>query len=195
MPPARLLRPGLLAGLQVVAARGGDAPPIGDDLGGAVAARWAELGAEVRSLAVDPLDEEAAVEAAAAALSPAVSTLAWDGAGAFGAAGGASVDAVRAAVDGGWLAVRAIARAAMIDRGGGQILLLTPRSAGADAAAARAALENLARTLSIEWSRFAVRTVAIHPGPATSAAEVAELAAFLSSPAGEYYSGCAFTLG
>ncbi len=61
--------------------------------------------------------------------------------------------------------------------------------------AARAGLENLARTLSVEWARFAVRPVAILPGAATSSAEVAELVAFLVSPAGAYYSGCAFELG
>jgi hypothetical protein len=33
------------------------------------------------------------------------------------------------------------------------------------------------------------------PGNETSSAEVAELVAFLASPAGEYYSGCAFELG
>ena len=43
--------------------------------------------------------------------------------------------------------------------------------------------------------RFQIRPVAILPGTATSSAEVAELVAFLTSPAGEYYSGCAFELG
>ena len=58
----------------------------------------------------------------------------------------------------------------------------------------RAGLENLARTLSVEWARFAIRPVAILPGSAAGPAEVAELACFLASPAGEYYSGCAFEL-
>jgi NAD(P)-dependent dehydrogenase (short-subunit alcohol dehydrogenase family) len=74
-------------------------------------------------------------------------------------------------------------------------VLLAPRPGTAEAEAARAGLENLARTLSVEWARFQVRPVAILPGDATSPAEVAELAAFLASPAGAYYSGCAFTLG
>ena len=56
-------------------------------------------------------------------------------------------------------------------------------------------LENLARTLSIEWARHGIRLVAILPGAATEADEVAELAAFLASRAWEYYSGCAFRLG
>jgi hypothetical protein len=33
------------------------------------------------------------------------------------------------------------------------------------------------------------------PGTTTPAGEVAELAAFLASPAGAYYSGCRFDLG
>ena len=77
---------------------------------------------------------------------------------------------------------------------GGQILLLAPLPGDAHAQAARAGIENLARTLSIEWARFAVRPVAILPGAETPPRTVAELAAFLASPAGEYYSGCAFTL-
>ena len=56
-------------------------------------------------------------------------------------------------------------------------------------------MENLARTLSIEWARHQVRIVAIHPGRETTAGEVGDLVAFLASPAGAYYSGCAFTLG
>ena len=67
-------------------------------------------------------------------------------------------------------------------------------SGDAHAEAARAGLENLARTLSIEWARLGIRPVAIHPGTETPAGEVAELAAFLASPAGAYYSGCRFDL-
>jgi hypothetical protein len=75
-------------------------------------------------------------------------------------------------------------------------VLLTPRtSAGEHATAARAALENTARTLSIEWARFGITTTAITPGPATPDAEIAALVAFLVSPAGEYFSGCRFELG
>ena len=115
--------------------------------------------------------------------------LVWDASAPPGA------DGVRAALDGAWLAIRPVATAAMIEHGGGLIVLLAPRPGSAAAEAARAGLENLARTLSVEWARFGVRPVAILPGDATSPAEVAELAAFLASPAGGYYSGCAFTLG
>ncbi len=98
------------------------------------------------------------------------------------------------ALDGAWDAIRP-ASAAMIEAGGGRILLVAPAPGGPEAAAVRSGLENLARTLSVEWARFAVRPVAVLPGTATSSAEVAELVAFLVSPAGGYYSGCAFELG
>jgi NAD(P)-dependent dehydrogenase (short-subunit alcohol dehydrogenase family) len=97
------------------------------------------------------------------------------------------------ALDGAWDVIRPAA-ATMIEAGGGRILLIAPPPGGAEAAAVRAGLENLARTLSVEWARFAIRPVAILPGSAAGPAEVAELACFLASPAGEYYSGCAFEL-
>ena len=75
---------------------------------------------------------------------------------------------------------------------GGKVVLLAP-GAGADGAGPlRAALENLARTLSIEWARYDIRITAVLPGADDEA--VATLVAFLASPAGDYYSGCAFTL-
>jgi NAD(P)-dependent dehydrogenase (short-subunit alcohol dehydrogenase family) len=101
-------------------------------------------------------------------------------------------DAVRACLDGAWLAVRPAATKAMPD--GGLIVLLAPGPGDAHREAARSALENLARTLSIEWARFGVRPVAILPGSESAEVEVAELVAYLASPAGAYYSGCAFTL-
>ncbi|HEX8102886.1 MAG TPA: hypothetical protein VF533_09750, partial [Solirubrobacteraceae bacterium] len=115
--------------------------------------------------------------------------LVWDGAGAFAAAGGDSVEAVRAALDGAWLAVRAFAPERTT-----KVVLLAPPPGDAHAAAARAGLENLARTLSIEWARFGVRTVAIHPGAATAPETVAGLCAFLASPAGDYHSGALIEL-
>lgn len=135
-------------------------------LGEAVTARFEALGAVSGSEAVD--------------------VLVWDGAAAFAAAAG--VEAVCAALDGAWLAIQPVAQNPML------ILLLAPPPGDAHAEAARAGLENLARTLSIEWARLGIRPVAVHPGVATSAGEVAELAAFLASPAGAYYSGCRFDL-
>jgi hypothetical protein len=99
------------------------------------------------------------------------------------------------ALDAAWDAIRPVAAETMIPREDGRIVLLAPRPGDAVAAGTRAGLENLARTLSVEWARFQIRPVAILPGTATSPAEVAELVAFLASPAGEYYSGCAFELG
>jgi hypothetical protein len=167
-----ILRDGLLAGTAVVVAGTGE-------LGGAVRERAAALGASVAGREIDPWGDEVAFEGSA-------DVLVFDG---------SEIAGVQAALDGAWLAVRPVARAAMIGHGGGLVVLLAPRPRGAEAEAARAGLENLARTLSVEWARFAVRPVAILPGDATSPAEVAELVAFLASPAGEYYSGCAFTLG
>jgi hypothetical protein len=167
-----VLRDGLLTGTTLVVAGSGD---VGD----AVARRAAALGATVERLDVDPLGEEPHYEAAAGVL-------------VYDAGGSANA---RAALDGAWLAIRPVATGAMIERGGGRIVLLAPPAGGAAAAAARGGLENLARTLSVEWARFHVRPVAILPGAATSPADVAELVAFLASPAGEYYSGCAFELG
>ena len=62
-------------------------------------------------------------------------------------------------------------------------------------AAVRAGLENLARTLSVEWARYGITAVAITPGTSTTDAELAELVCFLASPAGGYFSGCRFDLG
>jgi hypothetical protein len=84
----------------------------------------------------------------------------------------------------------------MIDApGGGKIILLAPApDAGPHAEATRAALENMARTLSIEWARYDVRVTAIHPGARSRAADVGALVAYLASPAGDYFSGCVFSL-
>jgi NAD(P)-dependent dehydrogenase (short-subunit alcohol dehydrogenase family) len=90
-----------------------------------------------------------------------------------------------------WNATRAAVNAAFRPAGAGKIVFVAP----ADDAPARAALENLARTTSIEWARYGVTTAAILPGERTSPDEVASLAAYLVSEAGAYFSGCAFTLG
>ena len=69
-----------------------------------------------------------------------------------------------------------------------------PADASEHSDAARAGLENLSRTLSIEWSRHGVTAVTIAPGATTAGSEVAALAAFLASPAGAYFSGCLLDL-
>jgi NAD(P)-dependent dehydrogenase (short-subunit alcohol dehydrogenase family) len=105
------------------------------------------------------------------------------------------VAGVHEALDGTWDAIRPVATASMIDGGGGKVILLAPRPGDAHRAAARAGLENLARTLGIEWARFAIRTVTVLPGVQTTDDEVAQLVAYVASPAGDYFSGCAITLG
>jgi citronellol/citronellal dehydrogenase len=78
---------------------------------------------------------------------------------------------------------------------GGRVLYLAPGDGGGvHAGAALAGLENLSRTLSIEWARHGVTAVTIAPGGLTPASEVAALAAYLASPAGAYFSGCLLDL-
>ncbi len=139
-----------------------------------------------------------AIAGAIAALGARVNTepahaLVYDGRPAFGGGGHASL---RECTELAWVAVHDVATGALIPAGAGKIVLIGPRpDAGPFAAAARAALENLARTLSVEWARYGVTAVAIAPGPQTADDELAELVCFLVSPAGEYFSGCVFELG
>jgi NAD(P)-dependent dehydrogenase (short-subunit alcohol dehydrogenase family) len=96
-----------------------------------------------------------------------------------------------------WQAVREVAVGALLEaQGPGKIVLLAPRpDAGPHAEAARSGLENLARTLSVEWARHEVTVVAVAPGPRTGEDELAELVCFLCSPAGAYLSGCRLETG
>jgi NAD(P)-dependent dehydrogenase (short-subunit alcohol dehydrogenase family) len=139
-----------------------------------------------------------AIRDAIAALGARVDTepihaLVFDGRPSFG---GGGEDSLRECAEQAWIAVHDVATGALIPAGAGKVVLIGPRpDAGPFAAAARAALENLARTLSVEWARYGVTTVAIAPGPQTADEELAELVCFLVSPAGEYFSGCLFELG
>jgi citronellol/citronellal dehydrogenase len=183
---AELFRAGLLEGQAIVLAAGAGA------YGDAAARVCADLGASVERLDADPLDEDAM--AAAVGRLDRVDVLIDDAAGRFGAGG---EDGLRAAADGAWIAARAAATSTLIEaEAGGKLVFVSPSpGAGEHAEAARAALENLARTLSIEWARYQIRPTTIAPGDATSTDEVAGLVAFLASQAGDYYSGCVFTLG
>jgi NAD(P)-dependent dehydrogenase (short-subunit alcohol dehydrogenase family) len=105
----------------------------------------------------------------------------------------AGYEGFRAALDGAWDATRAAFHAGLRERGG-IVVLLGPPPGDEWAAALRAALENTARSTATEWARFAVRPVAVLPGPRSSADEADALVAWLVSPAGAYFSGCAFTL-
>jgi NAD(P)-dependent dehydrogenase (short-subunit alcohol dehydrogenase family) len=99
-------------------------------------------------------------------------------------------------VDAAWNATRAVVNGAFLPAAaGGRIVYLAPAPNGGEhAPAAGAGLENLARTLSIEWARHGITTVTIAPGVQTPAGEVAALTAYLASPAGAYFSGCLLDL-
>ena len=133
---------------------------------------------------------------------------------------------IRLNVEGTWLMSHAVATRAMIpDERGGKIVnvTLSPHHGlpgMAHSSAARAAVENLTRVLSIEWARYGIRLVSVAPGPMStetmrtkypqavvdSAAwtvplgrlgteeEFAWLVAYLASPAGDYFSGAVLTL-
>jgi NAD(P)-dependent dehydrogenase (short-subunit alcohol dehydrogenase family) len=136
------------------------------------------------------LDEDAASQWAAGAAP--LHALVYDAARAF--AGGGQVE-LRESLELAWVATRAVATGALIPAGAGKVLLIAPRPTGRPfAAAARAGLENLARTLSVEWARYGLSAVAIAPGERTREEDLAELVSFLVSPAGTYFSGCRFEL-
>ena len=84
------------------------------------------------------------------------------------------MEGLGAGLDSAWNATRAVANAVWIPGDGGKLVLLGPRPRdGAHAGALGAALENTARTLSIEWARHAIRTTAVLPGDATTDEDVA----------------------
>ncbi len=209
-----LLRPGLLEHVSVLlahASHGGAEASFA----GSVEAACTDLGARVcecRLVLDEPVEEQVdaiervAAEAVERALGDAggVELLVVDAAGVFSRAaqGDRQGDrrerarrALGACLDASWNVTRAVAeRVFLPESRGGRIVYLAPCSdTGEHAEAARAGLENLARTLSIEWARHGVTAVAIAPGIA-SAAEVAALTAYLASPAGAYFSGCLLDL-
>ena len=162
-----VLREGVLGGVAVLTAGEGA-------YAAAVRARLEALGAALRP-ALPPLGG-----------TPGRTVVVWDGSGP-----GDGVDRVRAALDGAWETIRSVHAP---DPQPGLIALLAPPPGDAHATAARGGLENLSRTLSIEWARFQTRPVTVLPGERTTPEEVAELVAYLASEAGAYYAGCAFTL-
>jgi citronellol/citronellal dehydrogenase len=137
---------------------------------------------------------------------------------------------MRLNVEGTWLMTHAVATKAMMDgpsgepRGGKIVnVTLSPHHGlpgMAHSSAARAAVENLTRVLSIEWARFGIRLTALaagHFGTETlrtkypkqvvegvagtvplgrlgTEEEFAWLVAYLATPAGDYFSGAVLTL-
>ena len=190
-----LFRSGLLEGQVILIAAGAG------ERGDAIARACASLGATVEALEADPLDEEATAAAVASAFDRhgRVDALVDDTSGRFASAdsGDDGLAPLRGAADGAWIAARSVATAALIDaEAGGKLVFVSPApDAGEHAEATRAAIENLARTLSIEWARYAIRPTAIAPGEATTADEVAGVAVYLLSHAGDYFSGCVLSLG
>jgi len=215
--PTELLRPALLNGVSLLLAGAGPADvasgAAAESAGSAVRAACAELGARVSvfsafgegALAIDEAEADRAVQRTLAESGGAVEMLVVDGAGLFSAAADAgSPDraadparaALRACLEASWNVTRSVVNNGFLPRGeGGRIVYVAPApDAGEHADATRAGLENLARTLSVEWARHAITAVTIAPGRDTTAGEVAALTAYLASPAGAYFSGCLLDL-
>jgi NAD(P)-dependent dehydrogenase (short-subunit alcohol dehydrogenase family) len=214
-----LLRPELLHGQSILLAGAALVAGEREPLSASVRAACVELGAHVCECQLsrdallgreDTETELVAGEAVECALAGAgsVGLLVIDCASLFACARGvdrssAARDALRACLDASWNVTNTVANRAFLgeDHGGRIVYIAPPADAGEHADAARAGLENLARTLSIEWARHAITAVAIAPGsvgPERSAVdiarEVAALTAYLASRAGAYFSGCLFDL-
>jgi citronellol/citronellal dehydrogenase len=128
-------------------------------------------------------------------------------------------------VNGTWLMTHAAATKAFIPQGGGKVISVTlsPHNGMpgmVHSGAARAAVENMMRTLAIEWARFGITTCALAAGQfatetlltkypqvvvdnlqrsiplgrAGRAEEMAWLVAYLASPAGGFISGTTITI-
>jgi len=128
-------------------------------------------------------------------------------------------------VTGTWLMTHAAATKAFIPRARGKVVSVTlsPHNGTpgmVHSGAARAAVENMTRTLSVEWARFGIRLTAVAAGqfdtetlrtkyppevveavPQTvplgrlgTEEEMAWLVAYLASPAGDFFSGTVITL-
>lgn len=228
----QLLRPGVLDGVAIVLAEAAPAaPPPERPFAAAVQAGCASLGARVVACGLrtdgaggedgpggedgaggeEPAGADVHVEAAverALAQAEGAQVLVVDGASLFACHARRGRRALRGCLQASWSVTRALAARAFLpageaERGGGRIVYIAPPAdAGEHADAACAGLENLARTLSIEWARHTVTTVAIVPGDGAHAApgdaypasEVAALTAYLASPAGAYFSGCLLDL-
>jgi citronellol/citronellal dehydrogenase len=128
-------------------------------------------------------------------------------------------------VQGTWQMTHAAATKAFIPQREGKVVSLTVSPhmgfpGMVHTGAARAGVENMMRTLSIEWARFGVRAVAVAVGQFDTETlrtkypkqvvdnvantvplgrlgteqEMAWLVAYLASPAGDFFSGCVITI-
>ncbi|WP_328335115.1 MULTISPECIES: SDR family oxidoreductase [unclassified Streptomyces] len=126
----------------------------------------------------------------------------------------------RLAVDATWTFTREVARRAMIPQRSGAVFFIafSPRRGipgMVHASAARAAVENLAAGLSLEWSRYGIRSVCVAPGSIATeglagnysqedrerwaqgvplgrlgrAEDISGVISFLASPGGAYVTG------
>jgi NAD(P)-dependent dehydrogenase (short-subunit alcohol dehydrogenase family) len=184
-----ILRADLLAGRAIA---------VGGAVRAAVPERLAALGARVEPM---PGERKPAEDGEWARARAPLDAVVYDASAGFGDPVAPAEAALLAALERAWVAVREVATGALIlgeaaEAVGGRVLLVGPRSdAGPFAQAARAALENLARTLSVEWARHGVTTAMIAPGPASTDEQLAELICFLVSEAGGYVSGCRLDVG
>jgi citronellol/citronellal dehydrogenase len=132
---------------------------------------------------------------------------------------------IRLNVEGTWLMTHAVATKAMIPARAGKVVSITlsphqGQPGMAHSSAARAAVENLMKVLSIEWSRYGIRLNAIAAGQFATdtlktkypqqivdaltdtiplgrlgeSEEIAWLVAYLASPAGDFVSGAVLTV-
>jgi citronellol/citronellal dehydrogenase len=128
-------------------------------------------------------------------------------------------------VQGTWLMTHAAATKAFIPQQGGKVMSVTlsPHNgmpAMVHSGAARAAVENMMRTLAIEWARFGIKTCSLAAGHFSTdviktkypqvvvenmahsvplgrtgnAEEMAWMVAYLASPGGDYISGTTITI-
>lgn len=170
------LRSDLLEG-RVIAVAGAGPAPLGL---GATIERWEDpaalSGEQAEELARGLIARTGRLDAAVVDLS-----------GVFGDGG---KDGLARAMDTAWVVTRGVAVGAMIAANGGTIVLVAPGAdAGAGGEVAQAAVENLARTLSVEWARFDIRTVAICPRAGATADDLRTLIAWLCSDSGTYVTG------
>jgi NAD(P)-dependent dehydrogenase (short-subunit alcohol dehydrogenase family) len=187
-----LLREHLLADLCVLVA-GATEPDA--HFSPAVSEACAELGARVHTCACGTTEEAVVDEIITAAVAElgSLDLLVLDSASLFD---DGAPSALRTCLDATWNVTRAVVNRAFLPAArAGRIIYLAPAAhAGEYAQAACVGLENLSRTLSIEWARYGITTVTIAAGEATTTGEVAALTAYLASPAGAYFSGCLFDL-